>query len=116
MWQACATGRQNGGKDARPGAPDMQRNAVREQQQPVVCVGQPRVALPAHQPPVGGRQRGVRGAQHARKARIALVLQRLGLAVQPAATRDERDALSLWWLSNESVDSADVGIPLALQK
>jgi len=94
----------------------MQRDAVREQQQPVICVGQPRVALPAHQPPVDGRQRRIRGAQHAREARVALVLQRLRLAVQPAAARDGRDALTLWWLSGEPVGSADASISLALQQ
>lgn len=65
-------------------APDMQCDAVGKQQQAVVRKGQVRVALPARQLPVDGRQRRIGGAQDAHEARIALVLQSALLLFQPA--------------------------------
>ena len=64
-------------------APDMRRDAVGKQQQPVVREDQVRVALPASQLPVDCRQRRIGGAQHAREVRVALVLQRALVFLQP---------------------------------
>lgn len=62
----------------------MQCDAVGKEQHAVIRKGQVRVALPARQLPVDGRQRRVGGAQHAREARVALVLQRAPVLLQPA--------------------------------